>query len=529
MKTTLAKNVAAVYIRVSTEKTAQKDSPEHQRGICMEKAMEEDLDVQYIYEDRSSGTSINGREDMQKLTDDAKKGFFDTIIFASLSRFARDLTDALNLRRLFVDALGIRLIAIDENYDSKVDVIEKDLKFQLYGMMNENLSKSISMSSKRGIRQSAKRGNFTGAHAPFGYKKIKNGGLKTLEIVENDANVVREIFNMYVNKEMGETRIVNCLNEEGIPSPRNGVWGITTVQRILQNEAYCGFNVYGKFQSKVVYDNLAYLENKRKKLIAKNREDWERNKEPNWEAIIEPEIFKRAQEIRIERGGGKRGGARNIKVNPFVGLIKCSHCGSSLTVVKSGKVGKNGQEYRYFRCSSRRRMGAKGCQNDLWIPLEQFKTQMIKKITHSLYDSINPDNLASTYEIPNKPQKIDSAKKIKECERSIALNRKVLANLRKDAVSGGIDEEQFIIEKEGLMKEINAFQKKISQLQKKQIEEDSEEKVRAQMKSALGRLVQLDYSNIEELQSILKDIIEEIKVDRDGEVEIYTGLDLLYL
>ncbi|MEH7529083.1 recombinase family protein [Priestia megaterium] len=519
MKTTLIKNVAAIYIRVSTEKTSQKDSPEHQRGICEERALEEKLDIQHIYEDRSSGTSIYGREDMKKLMKDAEEGFFDTIIFASLSRFARNLNDALNLREYFVNALGIRLIAIDENYDSKVD--DNPFKFELHGMMNENLSKTISLAAKRGIRQSAKRGNFTGAHAPFGYKKINDGKNKTLEVIEKDASVVKEIFEMYVNRGMGEKQIINQLNEEDIPSPKGGIWGITTVQRILKNEAYCGFNVYRKYQVKTVYDDLNDLQNRKKKLVERDKVEWERNEERNWEPIIEDELFQNAQEVRKERGGGRRGGIRNVKVNPFAGILKCAHCGSNYVSMKSGKTGKNGQEYRYLICSSRRRMGVKGCKNRLWVPLNQFKSQLLQQITDSLHSKINVEEVASSYEIPKKKE-VSFEKKIKQHERSIDLNRSALADLRKDLVSGGIDAEQFNYEKQRFLDEISNLQEKLNNLKKNQMKETNDELVRTQIKLALDKLVKLDFSNTEELQYTLKQVIEEVKIDENGEVDIYT-------
>lgn len=68
-------NVTAIYVRVSTTKDSQKDSPEHQRGLCEEKARILDLDVQYSYEDRDTGTSIVAREEIQKLIRDAKAKF----------------------------------------------------------------------------------------------------------------------------------------------------------------------------------------------------------------------------------------------------------------------------------------------------------------------------------------------------------------------------------------------------------------------------------------------------------------------
>jgi site-specific DNA recombinase len=145
----------AIYVRVSTTKESQKDSPEHQEGICREKARQLSLEVpeSNIYEDKDSGTNIINRPAIQQLIKDAQDRKFFIVIFASLSRFSRDTMDSLMLKRTLVDSLGVRLISLEEGYDSLIDGDE--LKFQIISAVNQKMSEQISLSSKRGIRQSA--------------------------------------------------------------------------------------------------------------------------------------------------------------------------------------------------------------------------------------------------------------------------------------------------------------------------------------------------------------------------------------
>jgi hypothetical protein len=114
---------------------------------------------------------------------------------------------------------------------------------------------------------------------------------------------------------MGEKKIVNYLNQDlKIPSPKGGYWGITTVQGILQNEAYIGVNVFGKHESKVIY-NHKDITDRKKVLIQRKSKLWERAHLPQThEAIITKELFNSAQEIRFLRGQGLRGGVRNKKM-----------------------------------------------------------------------------------------------------------------------------------------------------------------------------------------------------------------------
>ncbi|GIQ63979.1 hypothetical protein PACILC2_25470 [Paenibacillus cisolokensis] len=173
---------------------------------------------------------------------------------------------------------------------------------------------------------------------------------------------------------MGEKAIVTYLNHKGIPSPKGGVWGVTTVQRILQNEAYIGKNRSSKYETKKIYTNVNDTSERKKVLVQKPKSEWRyANKIITHQAIIDEDTFQLAQMLRLERGGGERGGIRQ-KINVFAGMITCAHCGSSMVSMKSKskKTDENGREYRYLVCSRRRRQGEAGCINDFGYPTIRF-------------------------------------------------------------------------------------------------------------------------------------------------------------
>lgn len=517
-------NVTASYVRVSTTKAAQKDSPEHQKMLCEEKALKEGLEIVYIYEDRSSGTNINNREDIQKMLKDAKDRLFDTLIFASISRFSRDHLDALTLKRTLVNALGIRLIAIEENYDSLID--KDEMKFTLYAMIAQQQAEQISLSSRRGKRQSARRGNFTGSIAPYGYDKyINEQNLKSLK--PNDkAAIVKLIYDLYVNGSMGEKNITSYLNEQGIPSPKGGLWGITTIQAILKNEAYTGRNVYNKFVIKEAYDDSSNVNNRKKRQYQKDKETWLRNEQKNWEGIIDDDLFLKALEIRQERGGGKRGGVRN-KVNLFAGIIKCGHCGSSLVCLKSknGKNPQDGKVYRHLVCSRRRRLGELGCDNNLWIPYFDFRDAIIQEVSSNLRHQIDIDNVVEE-SIDQKVSfpKQDMNKERSSLEKKMDINRKLLFELRKQKMMEEIDEEQYQYEKGMYENEIKKIGTQLEQVEKKETQHTNEEQLHEEVRMALEELANLSYDNFDEMHLTLKKIMEKIVVYQDGNVEIFTPL-----
>lgn len=505
-------------------KDSQKDSPEHQRGLCEEKSRTLELNVQYIYEDRDSGTSIIGREEIKKLIKDAKAGLFNNIIFASMSRFSRDTLDSLNLKRVLVDALGLRLISIEEGFDSAKD--NDELKFQIISAVNQKLSEQISLSSKRGIRQSAIKGNFTGSITPYGYVKVVVGERKTLVPDEDTKSVVQLIYNLYTTQKKGEKAIVNYLNEEQIPAQKGGIWGLSSVQRILMNEVYTGENVFSKYEVKKVYNDINNMSDRSKKQVERDKSKWERSGFKTHEPIIEEETFNLAQELRLQRGGGKRGGIRN-KVNVFAGFIFCAHCGSAMVSMKSKGVTskKEGIEYRYLICSARRRQGEKGCINNLWLPYEEFRDNVIKDISEKLKKTIN-------VEIVTEQQKgkivlsveTNYDKEIKKLEKNIEANRKLVFEIRKQKMLGEIDDQQYAYEKGIYEKEIDNQQVQLNKINQNVVEKVNLEKIYEEISAALNDLVNLRFDQFEEVRLLLQKIIKRILVSQNGNVDVLSPL-----
>lgn len=521
----IEKNRTAIYVRVSTTKLSQKDSPEHQVGVCRERAKQENLVVQehLIYEDRDTGTTITDRPAIQQLIKDAQNGAFDIVIFASLSRFARDTGDALNLKRKLVDALGIRLISIDEGYDSKKDLDE--LKFTIISAVNQKLSEQISYSSRRGKRQSALKGNFTGSIPPYGYKKQLVNDRKILIPDEETKHVVQKIFQFYTANKMGEKAIVDYLNREGIPSPKNGRWGITSVQRILQNEAYIGRNTFGKYELVKVFTNVNDTTERKKKQIQKDPSEWQRSHEPQThQAIIDEETFLKAQEIRLERGGGQRGGIRN-RINVFAGIIKCKHCGSSMVSMKSknGKNSTDGREYRYLVCSKRRRQGDVGCSNDFWLPYYAFRDDLLEELSNRLRSITSAEQLLERFKDTIRVNTNDIDLEIKRLQKNIDENRKCILELRKEKMRGAIsDEEQYKFEKRHYEQEIQVWENRINSLKQELQKKADLTQLYEDVMDSLDELLDLDYDNFDELHLTLKKLIASIEVDRDGQINVMT-------
>lgn len=520
---------ARAYVRVSTLKESQKYSPENQEGLIREVAAREGIKIEYVYIDRDTGTSIIAREDVQKMVNDAKNGSFNTIYFAALSRFSRDTLDALSLKRILVNALGIRVVSIEDNYDSGKE--DNEMVFGIISSVNQKQSETISISSKRGIRQSAKKGNFTGSIPPYGYRKINVDGRKTLEIIPEQAKVVQLIFDLYVKRGMGEKSIVNILNdpddERRVPSPKGGVWGITSIQRILQNETYTGYFTFCKHETQQVYEDLNDLQNRRKKLRMRDKSEWEKTDFQTHEAIISQELFDEAQRIRELRGGGKRGGQKRL-VNVFAKMIFCKDCGSAMVAMSSKRTNKklDNKRYVYLMCSKRRRQGEAGCANRLWIPYFDFRDRLINELIDRLEKVITREELgvgvADNSEFGTTQ---DIEKAIKRNEKVIADNRRLLFEIRRQHMLGDIPTDQYEFEKAQYEAEISESEKRLAELRKKADRRKDGERLRKDVRDSIGKLSSLsNYDELDETRVILSKLIERIEVDSEGEASVYSVL-----
>lgn len=513
---------AAVYVRVSTTKESQRDSPEHQLGICREKArlLGFRQPDELVFEDRDTGTSIVDRLAIKQLMAHAKEGDFKAVIFASLSRFSRDMMDSLMLKRMLVDSLSIRLISIDENFDSYLD--NDEFKFQIFAAVNQKQSELISLSSRRGLRQSGLKGNFTGSIAPYGYRKTEINGRKSLDPDPMQQQIVREIFDLYTEHQYGEKAIVKHLNEQGIPSPKRGCWGVTTIQRILQNAVYTGENWFSKYEIVKVHQ-LEDLHHRKKKLVQRERTLWEQSlQEVTHPPIIDVKVFEKAQQLRLERGGGKRGGVRH-KVNVFAGLITCKECSSAMVSVKSRGSNSGRSEYRYLVCSKRRRQGRAGCSNAYWLPYEPFCQEIRKQLAAMMQQLISAEEL-----LERQRDCFDStSSEMLEQERlqlKISRYREALYRLKKSLLDCELDPKQYEYERERFEQELKRCEQQWEQLEsaegKDWQQSAIEEHARERLEQLLSQAVLSDAS-VDEEARFIKHWIERIEVNEDGQIKVY--------
>ena len=207
-------NVAA-YCRVSTDKSDQLNSLEAQKKFFMEYTEKNGHNLVRLYADEGiSGTKTKNRKEFLRLMRDAEQGLFEMVVVKDISRFARNTVDFLqNIRTL--KALGIETTFLTSN----MTVLgQSEFVLTIFGALAQEESANTSKRVKFGKRLNAERGKVP--NIVYGYDKIA-GDYFNLSINEQEAKVIRQIYDWYLNGGYGSAKIANMLNAQGLKTKRN--------------------------------------------------------------------------------------------------------------------------------------------------------------------------------------------------------------------------------------------------------------------------------------------------------------------
>jgi DNA invertase Pin-like site-specific DNA recombinase len=173
----------AIYARVSTDREEQKTSVPNQINFCVEWVHRRGSAVVDIYKDDGiSGKSLLIRPEVQRLLSDAEARKFGGVVFNNISRFGRDNLDLLWMKRKMVDEWGMRIVALEEGYDSAKD--EDEILFMIHAGMSQVMRKKLSKQIKNSCIKKAERGEFPLPRPPYGYKRPR-------KTINEDGTVIR--------------------------------------------------------------------------------------------------------------------------------------------------------------------------------------------------------------------------------------------------------------------------------------------------------------------------------------------------
>jgi DNA invertase Pin-like site-specific DNA recombinase len=335
-----AKKRVAAYARVSTDTEEQRKSFDAQVSFYTRHIQSNpDWEFVWMYTDEGiTATNTKKREDFNDMVDDALSGKIDLILTKSVSRFARNTVDTLTTVRRLKEK-GVEVYFEKENIytlDSKGELL-----ITIMASLAQEESRSISENVTWGQRKRMADGKVSMAYKRFlGYTKGPDG---IPQIVETEAEVIRQIYAMFLD---GETYrgIAEHLTGQGIATPGGKqIWGVSTVRSILGNEKYAGNAI---LQKKFTVDFLT------KKTKVNEGELPQYFVEKSHPAIVSPETFELAQaEIRRRQAHGKRLSGSGL----FFGKIICGECGGFY----GSKVWHSTDKYRriVWQCNRKYREG----------------------------------------------------------------------------------------------------------------------------------------------------------------------------
>lgn len=261
-----------------------------------------------------SGTSVQHRESFLRMISDAKSGLFDLIITKEISRFSRNTLDSITYTRELMK-YGVGVFFQSDNINTLSP--DAELRLTIMASIAQDEVRKLSQRVRFGFRRAIENSVVLGADTLIGYEK-KDGRLC---IRENEAAVVRRIFETYAEGRIGLKRLSRELAKEGILAPGGKPYAYGTLCGMIKNPKYKGCYAGGKYMS---------ADYRYSKIIRIPESEWRVENDGSVPAIVSPELWERANALLSSRG-------QNVKVHgkctqnryEFSGRIVCGDCGAS--------------------------------------------------------------------------------------------------------------------------------------------------------------------------------------------------------
>ena len=281
--------------------------------------------------------SVEDRAVLQQILADAREKQFDVLLTYMSDRIGRQEEYSFYVATL--NQLGIEVWTIRDGQLKTEEHVDRLLNYIRF-WQNEGESKKTGMRVRDTQREMVKEGRFVGGKAPFGYRLVPSGMvsnhgrlLKKLEIVEEEAEIVKKIYHLAIHQGFGYEKIANTLNAEGIRAITSDRWKPGTIAGILKNPIYMG---YYAIRRRAGNGRGARLD----------RKDWIYSENQISELVIIPQsIWEKAQQIREMRrkkiSAARAQSAKQYEEQyhvPFcttgrlalTGLVYCGYCGKLL-------------------------------------------------------------------------------------------------------------------------------------------------------------------------------------------------------
>ena len=437
------------YARVSTDKDEQINSLENQIQYYTE-LIQSKPNWTYIegYIDEGiSGTSTKKRDSFNRMIRDAKAGRFDFIITKEISRFSRSTLDSIKYtQELLEHDVGVLF------QNDNINTLDSDSEFRLVVMAGvaQDEVRKLSERLKFGFRQAIKNGHVLGNDKLWGYDKKDC----VLTINEEEAQVVRRIFDLYANQQMGIRRISQTLYDEGFTSRKGNTFNVLTIRHILCNPKYKGWYCANKSQT---------VDYRSKRKVFLDESEWVMYPDPSIPAIVSEELWDRANALykrRSQQMMSHQSAAEFHNRYPYSGKIICEEHGTSFhrQVLRSSKG-----EKEVWQCRVYRNRGRVACS------APQLRTTELDQIMAQIFDQLTQNKQAIIDAVvtvlQSVPDEHDYAQDIRHIEEDLSSIQAKKDRLLEMSIEGVISTAEFKQRNDGFNEQAKVLEERLAVLQ----------------------------------------------------------------
>lgn len=447
------------YARVSTDQDEQINSLENQVQYYTE-LIQSRPNWRFVpgYVDEGiSGGSTKKRDNFNRMIRDAKAGVFDFIITKEISRFSRSTLDSIRYTQELLD-YNVGVFFQNDN----INTLDTDSEFRLVimaGVAQDEIRK-LSERLKFGFRQAIKNGHVLGNDRLYGYDKKDC----VLTVNEEEAEIVRIIFDLYGNERLGTRAISKMLMELGYTSREGNAFNTLTIRHILENPKYKGWYCGNKSQS---------VDYRTKRNILLDESEWVTYPDPSIPAIVSEELWNRANALYKRRREEMKSHSSGLSFHnryPYSTKIYCEEHGTTFhrQVIQT----KKGQQ-EVWQCKVYRSHGRAACSapqirsSDLDFILSDIFKELIRdkqKIIDSLVTVLT-----------NIPKEVDYGKLRCQVENEMEDLGRKKNRLLDLSIAGALTVEEFKERNDAFNVQILECQGKLTAIRQEEENQSSEE------------------------------------------------------
>ena len=447
------------YARVSTDQDEQINSLENQVQYYT-KLIQSKPNWKFVpgYIDEGiSGGSTKKRDNFNRMIRDAKAGMFDFIITKEISRFSRSTLDSIKYTQELLD-YNVGVFFQNDN----INTLDTDSEFRLVimaGVAQDEIRK-LSERLKFGFRQAIKNGHVLGNDKLYGYDKKDC----VLTVNEEEAEIIRIIFDLYGNQRLGTRTISKRLMELGYTSREGNAFNTLTIRHILENPKYKGWYCGNKSQS---------VDYRTKRNVLLDESEWVTYPDPSIPAIVSEELWNRANALYKRRREEMKSHSSGISFHnryPYSAKIYCEEHGT--TFHRQAIQTKKGQQ-EVWQCKVYRSHGRAACSapqirsSDLDVILSDIFKELVRdkeKIIDSLVTVLT-----------NIPKEVDYGKLRCQVENEMDDLERKKNRLLDLSIAGALTVEEFKERNDAFNAQIQECQGKLTAIRQEEENQSSEE------------------------------------------------------